>query len=81
MPRQGAVRDHEAVNATTSPALYDFVVSIGRQLNLCQNHDGCASRWLLLALPQNQDHELQHPVASDPMGGAALEEFHYTFTV
>jgi hypothetical protein len=29
MPCQGAVRDYEAVEATTSPALYGFVVSIG----------------------------------------------------
>jgi hypothetical protein len=34
MPHQGAVRDHEAVNATMSPALYAFFVSIGRQLYL-----------------------------------------------
>jgi hypothetical protein len=60
--------------------LMAFVVSIGAG-SLCQNPDGGASRWLRLALPQNQDPKLQHPVAQDPMGGAASVEFHYVFTV
>lgn len=81
MPRQGAVRNHEAVYVTMSPALYGFVVSIDRWLYLCQNHGGCSGRWPLLALPQNQDPVAQGPVARDPTVSASLVELHCIFIV
>jgi hypothetical protein len=86
MPRQGAVRDYEAVNATMSLALYDFIISIGRQLYLCQvtfklaslsnptTMDVLVGGYFLLCL-RNKD-----PVARDPTYSASLVEFHCVFT-